>query len=143
MKTKAIKASEITRQWHVVDAEGIVLGRLATKVATILKGKHKPIYTPHMDTGDHVIVINADKIVLTGKKMDQKIYHRHTGYPGGIKSTPVAKMLEEKPEQVVIKAIKGMLPKNTLGRQMMTKLKVYQGADHPHEAQAPQALEVN
>lgn len=142
MKTKAVKASEINRQWHIVDAEGVILGRLASQVASILKGKHKPIYTPHLDTGDHVVVINADKIVLSGKKIEQKNYYRHSGYPGGLKVASAKKLMQEKPETIVIKAVKGMLPKNSLGRQMAKKLKVYTGNEHPHEAQTPQPLEI-
>ncbi len=142
MKTKAVKASEITRQWHLVDAKEVVLGRLASKVATILKGKHKPIYTPHLDTGDPVIVINADKVRLTGRKLEQKQYYRHSGYPGGLKVTTLDKLLQDKPERIIRMAVKGMLPKNSLGRQMLSKLKVYAGAEHPHEAQAPQPLEI-
>ena len=135
--------SNIERKWYVVDAEGKTLGRLAVEVAKILRGKHKPTYTPHADTGDHVIVVNADKVVLTGKKLVQKTYFRHSGYPGGTTFTPAGKMLDEQAEKVVEMAVKGMLPKNTLGRQMYRKLNVYKGAQHPHEAQKPEKLELN
>lgn len=135
--------SNIERKWYVVDAEGKTLGRLAAEVAKILRGKHKPTYTPHADTGDHVIVVNAEKIVLTGKKLTQKNYFRHSGYPGGTTFTPAGKMLAEQPTKVVELAVKGMLPKNTLGRQMYRKLNVYSGANHPHEAQKPEILELN
>jgi large subunit ribosomal protein L13 len=137
MPTYSPCAMEITRDWYVVDAEGHTLGRLATRVATVLRGKHKPTFTPHMDMGDHVIVVNADKIVLTGAKSEQKLYHSHSGFPGGIKSVPFAAMLEKQPTKVVEKAIKGMLPKTKLGRATGTKLKVYAGPDHPHAAQQP------
>ncbi len=139
-KTYAVKKKEITRQWHVIDAEDVVLGRLASKVAYILKGKHKPIYTPHIDTGDHIVIVNAEKIKMTGKKQEQKIYWRHSGYPGGIKGTTAAKVMSEKPEQIIRHAVAGMLPKNTIGRQMIKKLKVYSGPDHPHTAQQPKPL---
>ncbi|EAX47607.1 ribosomal protein L13 [Thermosinus carboxydivorans Nor1] len=128
---------------YVIDAEGKTLGRLAAEVAKILRGKHKPIYTPHVDTGDHVIVVNADKVVLTGKKLTQKTYFRHSGYPGGTTFTPAGKMLAERPERVIELAVKGMLPKNRLGRQMYRKLKVYRGPEHPHAAQQPEKLEIN
>ena len=137
MSTYSPKTSEIQRAWHVVDAEGMVLGRLATEVARLLRGKHKPTFTPHLDTGDHVIVINADKIVLTAAKADRKLVYSHSGYPGGLKSTTYAKVLSTKPEEAVRRTIKGMLPKNRLGRQMLTKLKVYAGPTHPHSAQQP------
>ena len=144
MKTTFMaNASNIERKWYVVDAEGKTLGRMAAEVAKILRGKHKPTYTPHADTGDHVIVVNADKIVLTGKKLVQKTYFRHSGYPGGTTFTPAGKLLADQPEKVVELAIKGMLPKNTLGRQMYRKLNVYRGALHPHEAQKPEKLELN
>ena len=141
MRTYTPKVSEIQRQWFVVDAEGMVLGRLATEVATILRGKHKPTYTPHIDTGDHVIVINADKVVLTSNKAEAKMVYRHSGYPGGIKSTTYAKLLDEKPAEAVRRSVRGMLPKNRLGRQMLRKLKVYAGPDHPHAAQQPEPIE--
>ena len=142
MKTYTPKASEIERQWHVVDAEGLVLGRMATEVARILRGKHKPTFTPHMDTGDHVIIINADKVVLTSDKAKDKMMYRHSGYPGGIKSTTYADLLDNKPAEAVRGSVRGMLPKNRLGRQMLKKLKVYAGDEHPHQKQAPQTLAV-
>jgi len=132
------KPQEIQRKWYVLDAAGKPLGRLATEAARILRGKHKPIYTPHIDTGDHVIVINAEKVVLTGNKLKQKEYIRHSGYPGGLKRTRYEKLLQEKPELVVEKAIKGMLPHNRLGRAMARKLRVYRGPDHKHQAQVPE-----
>jgi large subunit ribosomal protein L13 len=140
MRTYTPSAKDITRAWYVVDAEGQTLGRLATRIATVLRGKHKPTYTPHLDMGDYVIVVNADKILLSGAKADQKVYHAHSGYPGGLSSVPFATMLDRKPTQVVEKAVKGMLPKNKLGNAMGTKLKVYAGSDHPHAAQQPQPL---
>ncbi|TVR25412.1 MAG: 50S ribosomal protein L13 [Nitriliruptor sp.] len=140
MRTYSPKAGDITREWYVIDAEGETLGRLATRIATVLRGKHKPTFTPHMDMGDHVIVVNADKIVLTGAKGEQKLYNSHSGYPGGLRSVPFATMLERRPTEVVEKAVTGMLPKNRLGRQMAKKLKVYAGPDHPHAAQQPQPL---
>ncbi|HEX2093059.1 MAG TPA: 50S ribosomal protein L13 [Longimicrobiaceae bacterium] len=140
MKTYSVKAGEIEHRWYVVDAEGKVLGRLATEVARILRGKHKPTYTPHLDTGDYVVVINADKVQLTGNKADQKSYFRHTGYMGHEKFIPFRTMLEKHPERVIELAVKGMLPKNALGRQMRSKLKVYAGAEHPHQAQQPTPL---
>ena len=140
MKTFQAKPLEVTRKWHVVDAKGEVLGRLATHVASILRGKHKPIFTPHVDTGDHVIVVNAQDIRLTGKKLKNKIYHHHTGYPGGLKSISAEHLLQKKPTEVVSKAIRGMLPKTTLGKHMAKKLRVYPGPDHPHAAQQPKAL---
>ncbi|MGQ5710247.1 50S ribosomal protein L13 [Desulforudis sp. DRI-14] len=138
MNTFMAKAGEIERKWYVIDAEGKHLGRLAAEAAAILRGKHKPIFTPHVDTGDHVIVINADKVVLTGDKPDKKIYYRHSGYPGGLKSMTYRTFLARKPEEAVRKAIVGMLPHNKLGAQMAKKLKVYKGAEHPHEAQKPE-----
>jgi len=140
MKTYSVKAGEIEHRWFVVDAEGKVLGRLATEIARILRGKHKPTYTPHLDTGDYVVVINADKVQLTGNKADQKSYFRHTGYMGHEKFIPFRTMLEKHPERVIELAVKGMLPKNALGRQMRSKLKVYAGAEHPHQAQQPTPL---
>jgi large subunit ribosomal protein L13 len=142
MKTYTPKAPEIERRWWVVDAEGVVLGRLASKVAQVLRGKHKPMYTPHLDTGDFVVVVNADKVRLTGTKAENKTYFRHSGYMGGEKHIPVSMMLEKHPERVVELAVKGMLPKNNLGRLMRRKLKVYASAEHPHEAQQPQPLEI-
>ena len=141
MKSYMAKPNEIERKWYVIDAEDKVLGRLATEVATILRGKNKPIYTPHVDTGDFVIIINADKIKLTGKKLEQKQYRYHTGYPGGLKSISYERMIDEKPEKVIQLAVKGMLPKNSLGRQMIKKLKVYSGPEHNHEAQQPEVYE--
>jgi len=137
MKTYQAKKEEVDHCWYLVNAEGKVLGRLATELAKILKGKNKPTYTPHLDTGDFVIVVNASKVALTGKKMKDKIYYRHTGYPGGIKEMSAAKLLAKKPTEVIRIAVKGMLPKNSLGRQMLRKLKIYAGPNHPHEAQKP------
>ncbi len=140
MSTYTPKSSEIERRWHVVDAEGLVLGRVATEVARLLRGKHKPMFAPHMDTGDHVIVVNADKIVLTSDKADKVKIYRHSGYPGGIKSETYGELLRRKPTEGVRRAVRGMLPKNRLGRQMLRKLKVYAGPTHPHAAQQPQQL---
>lgn len=143
MKTFSAKPGDIEKKWYLVDAEGVVLGRLASEIAKILRGKHKPIFTPHMDTGDNVIVINAEKIAVTGRKMDNKIYHRHTGYPGGIKSETVREVLEGKfPERIVERAVKRMIPKGPLGREQMRNLKVYAGTDHPHEGQKPEILDI-
>ena len=142
MKTYQAKKEEVEHQWHLVDAEGKVLGRLATELAKILRGKNKPIYTPHVDTGDFVIVVNAGKVALTGKKMKDKIYYHHTGYPGGIREMSAEKLLAKKPTEMIRIAVKGMLPKNSLGRQMIQKLKIYAGAKHPHEAQKPVPLEI-
>lgn len=139
-KTYMPKAKDIERQWFVVDATGAVLGRLATEVARILRGKHKPSYTPHVDLGDHVIVINADKIKVTGRKAEQKTYYRHTGYAGGIRSSSYREVMDKHPERILRKAIWGMLPHNPLGRQMFKKLRVYAGENHPHQAQRPEAL---
>lgn len=141
MKSYMAKPEEIERKWYIIDAEDKVLGRLATEVATLLRGKHKPIYTPHVDTGDFVIVINAEKIKLTGKKLDQKEHKYHTGYPGGLKSIPYREMLDKNPEKAIEIAVKGMLPKNRLGRQMYRKLKVYRGPEHNHQAQKPELYE--
>jgi len=143
MKTFMAKAEEVKRKWYVVDAEGKPLGRLASEVAKILKGKHKPTYTPHVDTGDHVIVINAEKVVLTGNKLDNKIYRHHSGWPGGLKEIKYRHMLAKSPEKVVELAVKGMLPHNSLGRAMFRKLKVYRGSEHEHQAQKPEILEIN
>lgn len=143
MRTYSPKASEITRKWYVVDAEDLVLGRLSTEVARILRGKHKPTFAPHMDMGDHVIVINAEKAVLTSNKADQKMVYRHSGYPGGLKSRTFAEARALRPEEGVRRAVRGMLPKNRLGRQMLTKLKVYAGPNHPHSAQLPEALDIS
>lgn len=142
MKTYSVKQDEIERDWFVVDAQDKVLGRLATELARVLRGKHKPIYTPHLDVGDFVVVINAEKVQLTGRKWDQKMYYNHSGYPGGMRVTPARKMLEDKPEELVRRAVKGMLPKGSLGRSQLKKLKVYTGSDHPHQAQQPKDLEV-
>lgn len=142
MKTYVAKPQEIERKWYVVDAEGQVLGRLAAQVAAILRGKHKPIYTPHVDTGDHVIVINAEKVVLTGNKLRAKKYYRHSGYVGGIKSITAGELLNRYPERVIQRAVRGMIPRNRLGRQMIKKLKVYAGPDHPHQAQQPEVLKL-
>jgi len=136
------KSSDIQRAWYVVDADGLVLGRVATEVARVLRGKHKPIFAPHLDTGDHVIIVNADKIVLTAGKADKKIVYRHTGYPGGIRAQTYAKLLSDKPTEALRRSVRGMLPKNRLGRQMLKKLKVYAGPTHPHTAQQPQPLAV-
>lgn len=136
-------AATVDRKWYLVDADGMVLGRLASQVASILRGKHKPTFTPHCDTGDHVIIINADKIVLTGHKLDQKIYYHHSGYPGGLKATPYRKLLADKPEFVLKHAIVGMLPKGPLGRKMAKKLRIYAGAEHEHQAQQPELLQLN
>ncbi len=142
MKTYSVKASDIKRDWYIVDAQDKILGRLATEVATILRGKHKPQFTPHMDMGDFIIVVNAEKIKVTGKKLEQKIYYRHSGYLGGLKEENLEKVLAEKPEQAVMRAVKGMLPSSKLGRAMLKKLKVYAGGEHPHEAQAPKQLDI-
>lgn len=142
MKTYVPKRAEITRDWWVVDAEGVALGRLASQVASRLRGKHKPGFTPFLDTGDHVIVINAAKLVLTGAKLQSKLYRRHSGYPGGLKEVPAEKMVRNHPERMIELAVKGMLPKGPLGRKMAKKLKVYAGAQHPHEAQRPQPFAV-
>ena len=142
MKTHLTAVNDIDRKWFVVDATSKVLGRLASEIATRLRGKHKPNYSTFMDVGDFVVVVNAEKIRLTGKKMDDKVYYHHTGYIGGIKSMTAKEMLEKKPEEVLFKAVKGMLPKNTLGRAQLKKLKVYSGSEHPHDAQQPEALEI-
>jgi len=142
VKTYATKASDINREWFVVDAAGQNLGRLATKIATILRGKHKPIFTPGLDVGDFVIVINADKVEVTGRKLEQKKYYRHSLYPGGLTETSLQKMLQTHPTRVIEFAVRGMLPKNRLGRAVIKKLKIYAGGTHPHEAQQPQPLEV-
>ena len=142
MRTYSPKASEITRAWHVIDAEGLVLGRLCTEAASLLRGKHKTMFVPHMDTGDHVVVVNADKVVLTSGKADKKDLYRHSGYPGGLKTTTYADKLAKRPDQAVRDSIRGMLPKGPLGRQMIRKLKVYAGPEHPHTAQHPQPVEL-
>lgn len=143
MRTYSPSATEIERAWYVVDAEGLTLGRMASEVARVLRGKHKPTFTPHLDTGDHVIVINADKVVLTSNKAETKRVYRHSGYPGGIRSASYAELLATKPEEAVRRTIRGMLPKNRLGRQMLRKLKVYAGPQHPHAAQRPQPLVID
>jgi large subunit ribosomal protein L13 len=139
-KTWNAKPGETARRWYVVDAEGQTLGRLATRIADVLRGKDKPTYTPHVDTGDFVVVVNAEKIQVTGNKLDQKMYHRHSGYPGGLRSRPLREQLERRPTEVIRKAVKGMLPRNRLGRAQIGKLKIYAGPEHPHEAQAPEPL---
>jgi len=140
MKTWTAKPNELERRWYVVDAEGQNLGRLATRVADTLRGKRKPQYTPHVDTGDFVVVVNAEKVAVTGKKLEQKLYYRHSGYPGGLKVRTLAEQLERRPTEVLRKAVKGMLPKNRLASQQISKLKIYAGPEHPHEAQRPEPL---
>jgi large subunit ribosomal protein L13 len=142
VRTYSPKASEITRKWWVIDAEGLVLGRLSTEAARLLRGKHKPTFAPHMDMGDHVIIINAEKVVLTANKADQKMVYRHSGYPGGLKSRTFAEAQALRPEESVRRAVRGMIPKNRLGRQVLTKLKVYAGPNHPHSAQMPETLDI-
>ena len=142
MRTFTPKASDATRQWHAIDATDVVLGRLASQAAVLLRGKHKPTYAPHVDMGDFVIIINAEKVALTGAKLEQKRAYRHSGFPGGLKSRTYVEMLDQHPEKAVEKAIRGMIPKTTLGRQQMTKLKVYRGAEHPHAAQQPKPFEI-
>lgn len=141
-RTQSAKKEEVERKWHIIDAEGEVVGRMCTKIASVLRGKHKPSYTPHVDTGDYVIVINAGKVRFTGNKLNQKEYQRYSGYPGGQKSRTAKEMLDKKPIGVVEAAVRGMLPKNRLGRAMFKKLFVYEGAEHPHEAQKPEKLEL-
>lgn len=142
MRTFSPKPGDVQRQWHVIDATDVVLGRLATQAATLLRGKHKPVYAPHVDTGDFVIVINAEKVALTGTKRENKVEYRHSGYPGGLRSTSYDELLAKNPRRVVEKAVKGMLPHTTLGRHMLTKLKVYAGPEHPHRAQQPVPYEI-
>ena len=142
MRTFSPKPSDIQRAWHVVDADGLVLGRMATEVARVLRGKHKPTFAPHVDTGDHVVVVNAAKVVLTAEKAAKKLAYRHSGYPGGLKRRTYADLLELRPEEAVRRAVRGMLPKGPLGRRMLKKLKAYAGPDHPHEAQRPQPLAI-
>jgi large subunit ribosomal protein L13 len=142
VRTFTEKKEEIAREWYVVDAEGQTLGRLASRIAPILKGKHKPTYTPYLDCGDFVIIVNAEKVRVTGRKLDQKFYHHHSGYPGGLKSISLRQQLDRHPERVLEAAVRGMLPKNKLGRRMIKKLKVYAGDSHPHEAQLPKPLEM-
>jgi len=141
MKTQFAKKGDVERKWYVVDAKDAVLGRLATKIATYLRGKNKPVFTPNADTGDFIIVVNADKVKLTGRKLTDKVYYHHSGYIGGIKAETAKEMMEKHPERIIEKAVQGMLPKNTLGRQMLKKLKVYTGTEHPHKAQAPEILQ--
>jgi large subunit ribosomal protein L13 len=141
-RTYVTKPEDIQRNWFVVDASGQTLGRLASEVARVVRGKHKPIYSPSIDAGDYVIVVNADKVHVTGRKLEQKMYYRHSGYPGGIKEISLRRMLEEHPTRVIEHAVKGMLPKNRLGRKMIRKLKIYAGPDHPHQAQQPEPLEL-
>lgn len=143
MKTYSAKPESVQREWFIVDAAEKTLGRLATEIALRLKGKHKPEYTPHVDTGDYIVVINADKVRVTGNKTTDKMYYRHTGYPGGLRSISFDKLIDHKPEMIIEQAVKGMLPKNPLGRDMYRKLKVYAGSEHPHAAQQPQTLEIN
>ena len=142
MKTYMAKPEEVVRKWYLIDAKGKVLGRLATRIAMILRGKTKAIYTPHVDTGDQVIVINASEVAVTGRKLEQKLYRRYSGYPGGLKEENLETMLKRKPEEVIMRAVKGMLPHNKLGREMLKKLKVYKGPEHSHQAQKPEVLEV-
>jgi large subunit ribosomal protein L13 len=142
LRTFTPKVTEIQRAWYVVDADGLVLGRLASEVARILRGKHRPYFAPHVDTGDHVIVVNADKVVMTSNKAGDKLAYRHSGYPGGLRSTSYAELLDKSPDEMIRRSVRGMLPKNTLGRQMLSKLNVYAGPDHPHAAQGPEALEL-
>jgi large subunit ribosomal protein L13 len=143
VRTYSPKADELTHAWHVIDAEDVVLGRLATQVATLLRGKHKPTYAPHMDTGDFVVIVNAEKVALTGNKRDQAFVYRHSGFPGGLRKRSFGEMLDKQPERLLEKTIKGMLPHNRLGRAMASKLKVYAGPNHPHAAQKPQPFELN
>jgi len=140
--TYSTKPSDVTRAWHEVDADGLVLGRLATEVARLLRGKHKPIFAPHLDTGDHVVIVNAAKVMMTSGKPERSFHHQHSGYPGGLRSTSYRHLLDTKPEEVVRRAVKGMLPKGPLGRQMLRKLKVYAGPTHPHSAQSPTSFDI-
>jgi large subunit ribosomal protein L13 len=142
VRTFSPKVTEIQRTWYVVDADGLVLGRLASSVAAILRGKHRPYFAPHVDTGDHVIVVNADKVILTSNKAADKLAYRHSGYPGGLRSTTYAELLAEKPAELIRRSVRGMLPKNTLGRQQLSKLHVYAGPEHPHAAQKPESLDL-
>jgi len=142
VKTWTAKPGEVTRRWYVVDAEGQTLGRLATQIADTLRGKNKPEYTPHVDTGDFVVVVNAEKIAVTGKKLDEKMYYRHSGYPGGLRTRTMREQLQRRPTEVLRKAVKGMLPRNRLARQQITKLKIYAGPEHPHTAQQPEPLQL-
>ena len=142
MKTVSTKKESVTREWYLVDATDKTLGRLSTEIANRLRGKHKPEYTPHVDTGDYIVVVNAEKIRVTGNKGSEKVYHHHTGYPGGIKSISFSKLIDKAPERIIEKAVKGMMPKNKLSRSMMMKLKIYAGSEHPHSAQLPTPLEI-
>jgi len=142
VRTYSPKPGDVQRQWHVIDATDVVLGRLATQAATLLRGKHKPTFAPHVDTGDFVIVVNASKVALTGTKREDKLAYRHSGYPGGLRATPYSELLERHPEKAIEKAVKGMLPHNSLGRAMLRKLKVYAGPEHPHQAQSPTPFEI-
>jgi large subunit ribosomal protein L13 len=143
MKTYNAKPGEISRDWYVVDADGQTLGRLATEIANVLRGKGKPQYTPHVDTGDFIVVVNAEKVHVTGNKLDQKLYYRHSGYPGGLRSRTLREQLDRRPEEVIRKAVRGMLPKNRLARRQITKLKIYAGPEHPHASQAPKSLQLS
>jgi large subunit ribosomal protein L13 len=143
MKTLFAKSTDVARKWNVIDADGMVVGRLASRVASILRGKNKPIFTPHADTGDYVIIVNAEKIRFTGNKLENKKYYRHSGFPGGIKEKTAQKIMNDSPEEIILTAVRGMLPKNKLGRQQFKKLKVYKGTDHPHIAQNPETLNLN
>ena len=143
MKTLFAKNTDVLRKWHVIDADGIVVGRLASQVAKILRGKNKPIFTPHADTGDFVIIVNAGKVRFTGNKLEQKAYYHHSGYPGGIKKEMAKDIMKKTPERIIFSAVRGMLPKNILGRQQLSKLKVYGGPEHPHKAQSPEPLNIN
>ncbi len=143
MRTYTPKAAEVEKRWHVIDATDVVLGRLASQAAILLRGKHKPTFAPHVDTGDFVVIVNADKVALTGSKREQKKAYRHSGYPGGLRAVSYTELLEKNPERAVEKAIRGMLPKNTLGRAQLSKLKVYRGPEHPHQAQQPQPYEIS
>ena len=142
MKSYMARPAQVERKWHIVDAEGQTLGRLASEISHVLRGKNKPQYTPHIDTGDFVVVVNAEKVVVTGRKAEQKVYRRHTGYPGGLRETSYEVMMERKPTEVLRKAVKGMMPRTRLGRKQFTKLKLYAGPEHPHEAQNPQPYEM-
>ncbi|HDH05970.1 MAG TPA: 50S ribosomal protein L13 [Nitrospirae bacterium] len=143
MKTLFAKNTDVLRKWHVIDADGMVVGRLASQVAKILRGKNKPIFTPHVDTGDFVIIVNAGKVRFTGNKLEQKAYYHHSGYPGGIKKEMAKDIMKKTPERIIFSAVRGMLPKNILGRQQLSKLKVYGGLEHPHKAQGPEPLNIN
>ncbi len=143
MKTISAKNTDVEKKWYLIDADGLVVGRLASQVAKILRGKNKPIFTPHVDTGDFVVIVNAAKVRFTGNKLEQKAYYRHTGYPGGLKTTMAKDLMKKSPEKVIYYAVRGMLPKNILGRQQFKKLKVYSGSDHPHNSQNPEELNLN